>query len=40
MLRRALNGAADAVTLADMPQLGRNPSRIILVERRSVTGSS
>src|ERR1700761_8134849 len=34
MLRRALNGAADAVTFADMQQLGRNPSRIIPAIRR------
>ncbi|MGH3254782.1 MAG: anti-sigma factor RsbA family regulatory protein [Streptosporangiaceae bacterium] len=34
MLRRALNGAADAVTFTDMSQLGRNPSRIIPAVRR------
>lgn len=34
MLRRALNGAADAVTFTDMQQLGRNPSRIIPAIRR------
>lgn len=34
MLRRALNEAADAVTFADMQQLGRNPSRIIPAIRR------
>ena len=33
-LRWALNGAVDAVTFADMQQLGRNPSRIIPAIRR------
>jgi anti-sigma regulatory factor (Ser/Thr protein kinase) len=34
MLRRALDGAADAVTFTDMQQLGRNPARIIPAIRR------
>jgi MEDS: MEthanogen/methylotroph, DcmR Sensory domain len=34
MLRRALNGAADDVTFADVQQPGRNPSQIIPAIRR------
>ena len=34
MLRRALDGAADAVTFTDMQDLGRNPARIIPAIRR------